>query len=189
MKKHVLLLLGLSICLAHSVSISAQTDASPKRELGFRMSGIDFNGFNAFSGIYKKELAENKYRRISGSFGNLNFDKRRAFAGFNLSAGFSVGVEKRKVAGKKTTLYTAPEFDMGFSFGTSNTGNSTYWSLSPGFSMIFGLQYAFNDDWALTIEGGPGGSISVRKFPNNPSTFTLNGYFNSNLALALMHRF
>jgi hypothetical protein len=187
MKKQTMLLVGLAMCLCHT-SLFSQADAAPKREFGIQINGINFNGFTPFSGIYKKQLAENKYRRISGSFGNLQLDGVRSNVNFQFSAGLSVGVEKRKVVGKKSLVYTAPEFNIGMSFGKSSNFDP-YWSISPGVSWVFGLQYDINEYWALNFEGGPGAFFSFRQFPGNSLNFSIGGSFSSNIGVAIMHKF
>ncbi len=182
-----MLLVGLAVCLS-ATSLFSQTDSAPKREFGIQISGVNFNGFTPFSGIFKKQLAENKYRRISGTFGNLQFEGVESNLNFQLSGGLSVGVEKRKSVGKKTQLYSATEFNMGLSFGKSSR-NDPYWSISPGLSWVFGLQYDINEYWAVNFEGGPGASVSIRKFPGNGLNYSLGGSFSSNIAVAVMHKF
>ncbi|MBK8562588.1 MAG: hypothetical protein IPN76_04395 [Saprospiraceae bacterium] len=188
MKRQSLLILSLAVSCCLTSSVLAQSDSSPNREFGIQLSGINFDGFTSFSGIYKKQLAENKYRRISATFGNIQFNGSDGNADFNLNGGLAIGVETRKPVGKKTTLYRSPEFSFGLSFGKSSNIDP-YWSVSPGVAWIFGLQHDFNENWAINVEGGPGVYMSIRNFPGSDVTYSIGGNFSSNVALALMHKF
>jgi opacity protein-like surface antigen len=188
MKRQSLLILSLVVSYGLTSSVFAQSDSTPKREFGIQISGINFNGFTSFNGIYKKQLSENKYRRLSASFGNIQFDGTEGNVNFSLNAGMSVGIEKRSSVGKKTTLYRAPEFSFGLSFSKSSRFDPN-WSFTPGVSWIFGLQYDFNENWAINVEGGPGAYMSIRDFSGAQTSYSIGGSFSSNVALAIMHKF
>ncbi len=185
---HSLLILSLVVSCGLTSSVFAQSDSAPKREFGIQLSGINFNGFTSFNGIYKKQLSENKYRRISASFGNIQFDGKEGNANFSLSAGMFVGIEKRSSVGKKTTLYRAPGLSFGLSFSKSSRIDPN-WSFTPGVSWIFGLQHDFNENWAINVEGGPGAYMSFRGFSGAQTSYTIGGRFSSNVALAIMYKF
>lgn len=187
MKKHILLFIGFALCTSHATLFSQDT-ASAKQEFGLQMSGINFDGFTPFSGIYKKQLAENKYRRISGTFGRLQLAGRNSTHEFSFSGGLSIGVEKRKSVGKKTLLYAGPEFVMGLSFSKASRVDA-FWSISPGIDYVLGIQYDFNEYWAINLEGGPGASVSISKFDVSDASYNFNTGFSSNVALGLMHKF
>ncbi len=187
MKKHTFLFIGFALCTSYA-SLFSQDAAVPKREFGLQISGLNFDGFTPFSGIYKKQLAENKYRRISGTFGNLQLEGQNSTHNFSLSAGLSIGVEKRKSVGEKTLLYAGPEFNMGLSFSKASRFDA-FWSISPGITYVLGIQYDFKEHWAVNLEGGPGASLSIRKFFGNDVSYNFSSGFSSNVALGLMHKF
>jgi hypothetical protein len=188
MKLQSLLTLALVICIGLPSSLFSQADNPSAREFGIQLSGINFNGFTSFSGIYKKQVAESRYRRISATFGTIQLDGSESNTNFSLNAGLAVGIEKRNLVGKKTTLYRVTESSFGLSFGKSSNAEP-YWSFSPGIAWIFGLQHDFNESWAINFEGGPGAYLSIRKFPVSPATFSVGGSFSSNVALAIMYKF
>ena len=73
-----------------SISLCAQIPDDHKCEVGLRFSGINFSRFNSFSAIYKKRLNNGKFRRISGTFGSLNYSKNSDKSTFGSNAGLYI---------------------------------------------------------------------------------------------------
>ncbi len=188
MKLQSLLTLALAISIGLPSMLFSQAENPPAREFGIQLSGINFNGFTSFSGIYKKKVAEDKYRRISATFGDVQLNGSENSTDFSLRGGLSIGTEKRSAVGKKTTLYRATEISLGLALGKSSD-TDPYWSFLPGLNWIFGLQYDFNESWAINFEGGPGVYLSIRDYPGSPVNYSIGGNFSSNVALAIMHKF
>ena len=190
MKKHLFAFTCLAMVMVgiSATSLSAQNVDDHKYEVGLRVSGLNFDGFNAFSAIYKKKLAEGKFRRISGTFGGLGLSNDFNRFSFSFNAGVSVGREKRRPMGKKTTFYTGPVFSVNTGF-TKLERVELNWNLQPGLGAVLGLQYDFNEYWAVNLETIPSGSISLRKFSGSDVGVSVNAGFSSNVVLSLMHKF
>ncbi|MCF8247376.1 MAG: hypothetical protein K9J37_16920 [Saprospiraceae bacterium] len=189
MKKHLFAIAFLATTLVmHSTSLSAQPDDNHKYEVGLRFSGINFNGFNSFSAIFKKKLDSGRYRRIGGTFGGLGFANDFDRFSFSFNVGLSIGSEKRKQMGERTSFYSGPVFSL--NSGISKTeGIDPNWNLQPGIGVVLGLQYDFNEYWAVNLETIPSGAIALRKFNGSDVAVNANFGFSSNVTLSLMHKF
>lgn len=169
-------------------SLSAQNIDDHKYEVGIRISGLNFDGFNSFSAIYKKKLAENKFRRISGTFGGLGFSDDFDRLNFSFNAGISVGYEKRREMGKKTTFYSGPVFSVSAGI-TKQERVDANWNLQPSLGAVLGVQYDFSEYWAVNLETIPSASFALRKFAGSDVGVNVNVGFSSNVVLSLMHKF
>ena len=189
MKKHLFAFkcLAIGLCI-QAVSLSAQNVDDHKYEVGLRFSGINFDGFNSFSAIYKKKLDNGKFRRISGSFGGINFGSEFNRFNFSINAGFSIGNEKRKQMGKRTSYYTGPSFSLNAGLSKQESFEPN-WNLAPSLGYILGIQYDFNEYWAVNLETIPSGSIYLRQFSGSDIGININAGFSSNVVLSLMHKF
>jgi hypothetical protein len=189
MKKQHLAITCLAIALGLlAFPLSAQTSNDHQYEIGLRFSGINFDGFNSFSAIYKKKLAEGKYRRISGTFGGLGFANEFNRSSFSFNFGLSIGRENRRLVGKKTIFYTGPVFSINTGL-TKLEGFEPNWNLQPSMGGVLGVQYDFNENWAINLETIPSGSISVRQFSGTDVGINASVGFSSNVTLSLMHKF
>lgn len=189
MKKHRFHFTCFAVCLCiQAVSLSAQNMDDHKYEVGLRLGGINFDGFNSFSAIYKKRLDNGKFRRISGTFGGINFGREFRRSSFSINAGLSIGNEKRRQVGKKTTYYTGPSFSMNAGL-SKQEGFDANWNLAPGLGYILGIQYDFSEYWAVNLETIPGGAISLRQFTGSEVGVNVGVSFTSNVVLSLMHKF
>ena len=86
--------MGQLLLLFFFVSINsyAQTEEqNSSKEVGIRLYGL-----NNFDFIYKKQKAENKYRRLRLISSNLSISDFKDF-NTSLSLGLTIGNEKRKV--------------------------------------------------------------------------------------------
>lgn len=189
MKKHLFSLLCLAIALAiQTPTLLAQDADDHQYEIGLRVNGLNFDGFNAFSAIYKKKLDNGKFRRISGTFGGINFGQEFRRFNFSFNAGLSIGSEKRKQMGKRTMFYTGPVFSVSTSFNKVESFEPN-WSLQPSLGAVLGVQYDFSEYWAINLETIPSGAITLRQFSGSDVGVSLNGGFTSNVVLSLMHKF
>lgn len=189
MKKHLFTFtcLAIIICI-QATSLSAQNVDDHKYEVGLRISGINFDGFNSFSAIYKKKLDNGKFRRISGSFGGINLGNEFNRFSFSINAGFSIGNEKRRQMGKRTSYYTGPSFSLNAGLSKQESFEPN-WNLAPSLGYILGIQYDFSEYWAVNLETIPSGSISLRQFSGSDVGVNVNASFSSNVVLSLMHKF
>jgi hypothetical protein len=190
MKKHLILLAVVAIASSmYAPILSAQATDGHQHEVGLNFYGLNFNGSNSFSAIYKKKLAEGKFRRISGTFGGINFQRSTDHQlYFNINAGLSIGREKRKAVGRKTMFYSGPEFSIGTSFSKSEKIKPT-WNMMPSIGYILGIQHDFNEYWGINLEIVPGGGISVSKYSGQDIAFSVQGNFSSTAALGLIYKF
>ena len=175
------------LCL-QAKPVAAQEADDHKYEVGIRFSSLYFNGANAFSAIYKKKLDNGKYRRISGTFGGINFGSEFRRYNFSLNAGITVGAEKRRQVGKRTSYYTGPSFIFNGGFSKQENVESN-WNLQPGLGYVVGLQYEFNEFWAVNLETMPSGTLSLRQFTGTDVGVNASLGFSSNVTLSLMHKF
>jgi opacity protein-like surface antigen len=189
MKKHLLATACLATILVMLPTfLSAQSDDNHKYEFGLRFSGINFSGFNSFSAIYKKRLDNGKFRRISGTFGGLIYSKNADKSTFGFNAGLSIGNEKRREMGKKTSFYSGPVFSISTSFAKTEEIKPS-WNLEPSLGAVIGLQYDFSDNWAINLETIPSASVALRKQPGSDIATNASVGFSSNVVLSILHKF
>lgn len=168
-------------------SLQAQSTGK-KREVGVQLNGINFSGFNSFSGFYKKQVSENKYRRVRFFSGNL-------FTGvfgeddfrFNLNLGAAIGREKRRTLDTRLEFFNGPEFSFGMGFQSVNDNSS--FILSPSFGYVLGLQHSFNERWAINIETIPSIGVGVVLLPGDNDQLTLNANATNSVALGVVRKF
>lgn len=179
--KHKLL---FTLLLAGSTAVvSAQTASSPNRELGVRFQGINLGGSNEFSLVYKKQKAENRYRRWRATFANLSLavaDEDNTNIG--LGVGFQTGIEKRKPLADKFT------FNHGWEYGPNlvllTDGESTYLQIGGNIGYVLGVQYQPNNRFFLNLETIPGLGFSLAS-EEDETLFASNLGFQSVAALTL----
>ena len=189
MKKHLFALACLTFASSFFLStISAQDANGHQKEVGLSFNGFDFSGFNPFSVIYKKKIADSKFRRISGTFGGFNFQNSNRLLFFSINAGLSVGIEKRKLLGRKTTFFSGPEFAVATSYSKVE-GFKPTWGIFPQIGYILGLQHDFNEFWAINLEVVPSGQLSLNRFSSQDAEFSVSSSFSSNAALSIMYKF
>lgn len=153
--------LVFTLLLAGSMAVaSAQTASSPNRELGIRFQGINLGGPNEFSLVYKKQKAENRYRRWRATFANLSLtvvDDDNTNIGFNL--GFLTGMEKRRPLADKFTFNHGWEY--GPNLGLQTDGESTYLQIGGSVGYVLGVQYQPDNRFFLNLETIPGFGFSL----------------------------
>ena len=177
----------IAIAILSFSSLQAQS-AGKKREVGVQLNGINFGGFNSFSGFYKKQLNENKYRRVRFFSGNL-------FTGvvgeddfrFNLNLGAAIGREKRRALDTRLDFFCGPEF--AFSVGFQSINDDTAFSLFPSFGYVLGLQHSFNERWAINIETIPSIGVGVVLLPGDNDQLTLDAGITNSVALGVVRKF
>lgn len=185
MKKHLFALICLTLVVVMQADkLSAQAADSHQHEIGMGISGSSFNG----NVIYKWKKADNKFKRIQGSFGNFNLQNNSRLLFFSFNAGVAIGRENRKAVGAKTTFYRGPQFSTGLGFSKVE-GFKPTWSISPRLGYIIGIQHDFNEYIAVNLEIVPSGGILLNKFSGQRLEFNINGGFNSNASLGLMYKF
>ncbi len=160
------------VVLLSTNSLSAQ-DAKPLREVGLQFSSLDFDGSSGFSAFFKKQKAENVYRRIRFFSGSVGFGIVQEEFNFDISAGIAIGREKRKSLDSKLVFYQGPEFAMRLNVASFLEVQSQV-SIVPSFGWVLGLQHSFNDRWAVNLETIPSASISFYANTNNEDSRALN---------------
>ncbi len=187
MKIKLLYTIFIAIATLSFSSLQAQS-AGKKREVGIQLDGIDFGGFNNFSGFYKKQLSENKYRRIRFFSGNLftSFGEDEDFR-VNFAVGAAIGREKRRALDTRLEFFSGPEFSFGLGF--QSIGDNSSFSLSPSFGYVLGLQHSFNERWAINIETIPSIGVGVVLLPGDNDLVTLNARASNSVALGVVRKF
>lgn len=143
-------------------SVHAQTPM--KREIGLR-SNLD-DPLNA-GFIYKKQLAENRYRRYRLGFANATVNVQSPYPSNRFSLGTAIGTEFRKTLDDRLQFIHGPEVSLSFSIASAGGFNSTtpeqYTLFSPnlGFGYVLGVQYNFSDKWYVNLETIPSISVST----------------------------
>lgn len=185
MKKLLFPLTCLILAIFMNANIlSAQKADGHRHEIGLGINGSSFNG----NVIYKWKKADDKFKRIQGSFGNFSLQNNSRLLYFSFNAGVAIGLENRKAVGAKTTFYRGPEFSTGLGFSKVESFKP-YWGISPRLGYIIGIQHDFNEYIAVNLEIVPSGGILLNKFSGQSLTFNVNGSFSSNASLNLMYKF
>ncbi|MCC6281777.1 MAG: hypothetical protein IT262_14310 [Saprospiraceae bacterium] len=170
-------------------SVYAQSTGK-KREVGVQFTGLNFDGNNTFGGFYKKQLSENKYRRIRFFTGNLSADVINDEFLFSLSLGAAIGREKRRSLDDRLEFYSGPE--ISFSVGVqsrTDIDDATSISLSPRFGYVFGLQHSFNERWAINLETIPGIRVGVLLLPGDNYNLSLDAAASNLVSLGAVRKF
>lgn len=158
-----------------------------KREVGIQLSGLNFDGSNSFGGFYKKQLSENKYRRIhffagrmATALGNENVNASVFLAG-------GIGREKRKPLDSRLEFYRGPEFSMSIGYQQANDQNLV--TFSGGIGFVLGLQHSFSELWAIQIETIPGIRVAASFPDEGEATATLSANISNSVALGVVRKF
>lgn len=153
--------------------------------------GLRFSGFDDFNLMYKKGLAENKYRRHR--FLNARFQ----FGGtgnkeFAASIGYAIGTEKRKNITKDLHFIHGPEIAFSLSYRDSPTDFLRFRSINmvPSIGYILGFLLEISDSFYISAEVIPAlsSSILLRNSGSNSYNLDLGGSTNGT-GLNLMYRF
>lgn len=192
MKKHLLLKTALLLAvglLFPFVSRSQEAYVGPNHEIGLRFSGLQFDGVNSFSAVYKKKLADGTYRRITGALWsfNLNRSQFEQVSG-RVNAAFTFGKEKRRPLGERTLFFYGPEGSFGVGFSKVESVES-YWSVGAGFGYVLGVQHAFTQYFAMNLEFVPGVNLDIRRFPFRDAEVDFSSDFSNFARLGLMYCF
>ncbi len=182
MKKLSIILL---VCLFGKI-VSAQS-TSPKREVGLQFNSLNLTGNTPFYAIYKKQVRENVFNRVSLAVGNAGFGRNFDDTNYLIfGASIAIGREKRKQLDPKLTFYRGYQFTASTSFGEIDDNRSVNARIGAG--LIFGLQHNFNDRWAINLETDPTVSIGYVK-SNGKWSSSINAGFSNTVALGIVRHF
>jgi len=182
--------LTLTAGMLFNSGIKAQ---SQTHEVGMRFSSLE-----NFDFIYKKELEENKLRRYSLGFTNLNFIDRENNEAFNFGLGFAIGTEKRKQIAEKLKFIHGfePFAELNFtSSEISDDDRRNSGQVIAGLGYVLGFQYDFSDKFYVNLETVPSLYGAVNFAETSEDEISEDGYeigagFNSNaIAVSLVYRF
>ncbi len=173
-------------------TVHAQTPMN--REIGLR-SSVD-NPLSA-GFIYKKQLAENHYRRYRLGFANATINVQSPYPSNRFSLGTAIGTEFRKSLDDRLQFIHGPEISLSLSIASAREFNSTtpenYTLFSPqlGFGYVLGVQYNFSSKWYVSLEAIPSISVSTTYgFPMATPVYAIYADFNShNVGLTGAYRF
>ncbi len=190
-------LLPLVLCLLLCYTARAQQDNTAT---GFRELGIRFTGLKDFDFIYKKQLAENKYRRVRLVVIDLAGSSN---SNFSIGLGAGWGTEKRKDIGEKIQFIRGPEFGLSV-LGTVNSGTSTISLenfagsditftnsgnlavITGSFGYLLGFQYNVNEQFYVNVETIP--SLQIIGVTSG-TVLARAGFNTSAISLSLVYRF
>lgn len=177
------IILGLILSLILTGTIHAQTsEQNFKKEIGIRLSGFD-----DFDFIYKKQKAENEYKRvrlISSNFYLSDFED----INHSLSLGLTIGKEKRKALNEDLSIYKGWEVIGRFQSLHSNDDLTLFFF--PGIGLVLGFQFNLNKNFLVNLETIPRLTSTIQHNSAITKLSNLNLGFDSNdIALGLMYRF
>ncbi len=169
-------------------SASAQIDK--QRELGIRIGGLNFGGFNSFDLVFKKQRSAEKYARWRATFLNMNFSSAKELDNFTFGAALAFGMEKRKALNEQFYFVRGPEFQGSLNFSRIEPirDAQTAYGIGAGFGYILGLQYNVSKLFFVSLETIPGISFGFSKAPDRTS-FSGNIGFSSTAAVSVGWRF
>ncbi len=158
------------------------TDQNFKKEIGIRM-----NGLSDFDFIFKKQKAENKYRRmrlISANFSIPDFEDFTSSFGL----GVTYGKEKRKPLNDNLSLING--WELIGRFGVNMSEEDLSFTFTPGIGYVLGFQYEINNKFIVNLETIPTLTTTINYAADELSISNLKFGFNSNnIALGIMYKF
>lgn len=197
----------LLFCLSTSFFLMAQ---EPEKQKEF---GLIFSNFDNFGITYKTGTAKSLWRFSSLSISGINMNQpadSTIAKQNNFAFGIKVGKEYRKNIAKNLELRFGA--DLSFSYSLSKAdyddlsvrdfdGVDSQSNYSPGFNLVFGLNYVLNDNLVIGAEVLPGftyttgsstseyhNSNYVREEKNEFYGFSY-GLSNNSVLLSLAYRF
>ncbi len=117
--------------------------------------------FTFFSFLLKKKIGSHTFRRISGGFGNAEFEWQKQNQQVQntaiFSADFRLGREKRVLLDDNFWFCTGQEVSISPTFRLlKNNSEQSASSISLGFGWIFGVYFNINSKWSVALETIPG---------------------------------
>ena len=170
-------LLFLFACTLQTAFAQADT-----LELGIRFSSLD--NFNL---LYKKRLADGRYRRYDFVVANVALaavDEGPTI--FQLSAGASIGTERRRTIAPRFKFVRG--WQPGLSLGLSMAGETGILTVSPRIAYLLGFQYDVSDRFYVSVEALPSASLNVTV--GDITTVGINaGISSTGVGLTAVYRF
>ncbi|MBL7802601.1 MAG: hypothetical protein JNL02_02620 [Saprospiraceae bacterium] len=176
------------LLLCFSSLLSAQNDDGPRREVGIQIQGINFDGNNSFSALFKKQVKPNVWWRYSAASAGLNFfaNQNNNVTIFNIR--LAVGRELRLPVGERFTFYRGPQLSMGFRIVYPDN-NDVDWIIRPGIGYVLGFQHEINRFWGINIETTPTFSAEVANPFQENFSLAVAGGFSNTVELGVFRRF
>jgi len=174
----LILLLGLSL-----QAYGQTSDSTNWREMGLRLRGVD-----NFDFIYKKQIGENRYKRIRLLFSDLRFRRLNDTNLFNASLGGAIGWEKRRtIAGKVQFLHGwEPFLNLDLTARDGDFGLNTI----LGIGYVLGFQLMVSEQFYVALETIPSLRSNFSVGESTPDDVAIEAGFRSNaVALTLVYRF
>lgn len=203
MKKSLLML----FCLSMSMFLMAQQPEKQKE------IGLVFSNFDNFGITYKtgtaKSLWRFSYLNMSGNNMNQTQDSLNSKQS-NFGFGFRVGKEYRKEIANNLEMKFGADLSFSYSYSKSDFDDlsirdyddiASQSLFRPGFNLVFGLNYALNDNIVIGAEVLPSFTyttgISKGEYNNNDNEKTVRnelsgfnyGLSNNSVLLSLSYRF
>ena len=175
------LLLLISLFLTMSYSSFAQNDFNNKA------LGVRYAAPSSFGLIYKSQLKENKYLRLTAGRFSSNVSRFTSPIGGNPSSNFrtsvsvggAIGFENRKAITDKFSLISGFTFiaNGAYQYTEQDTISFHSFAFQPGIGYLIGGQYFINENLHIDIEMIPMASVNIY---NNNGTGTVAS-FNTSL--------
>lgn len=174
--------LSLCIVVLPTLSTAQQTTEEPtiNREIGLRLSNFD-----NFGAIYKKELSENRYFRVSAAVFNFNLNLVESGTS-NINLYLSSGIEKRRNIGEKFNFIHGINFNGGINFQGNTEASITQISLGAGY--LLGFIYDLNDHFYIGLETIPSINVGLTSSGDSNYLFVSGGFNSTSNALTLVYK-
>lgn len=175
-----------TLILLLSLSLQAYgqtTDSTNWLEMGLRLRGVDNLDF-----IYKKQVGENRYKRIRLLFSDLEFRRLNDTNLFSASLGGALGWEKRRTVAEKVQFLHGWEPFLNLSFNATDEQFGLSTTLGVGY--VLGFQLMVSEQLYAALETIPSLNVNFNAGEAAPDSVALGAGFNSNaVALTLVYRF
>lgn len=184
-KNNFTLLLFFVLIPIFSFSQDKTNDQWKKREIGLQLVGLDNFDFDF---LYKQQVEENAYRRISAGFVNMNLRD----IGDDGSAAFSVGInwgrEKRKRLSDKLNLAHGPTWIYNMALNANeNNANANF---STGLGFILGVHYQLSDSFYIGAEVFPSILMGFSVNDDGVNNIDFNaGFSTRNVGISAVYKF
>ena len=180
-------LFNLLLCLFFLLTINYSSFA--QSDFNNRVLGVRYSAPSSFGLIYKKQIKEDKYLRLTAGRFSSNVSRFTSPIGGNTSSnnfttsvavGGALGFENRKVTTDKFSIISGFTLiaNGSYQYIEQDTLSFQAFTFQPGIGYLIGGQYFINDNLHIDVEMIPMASINISNSNGNRTITNFNTRLN-----------